>query len=123
MLLLELKYLTFIVLTVNSSLEDLNSSESSKNTINAHSYSEDSGGVINMYPSRVEYVNRIRHCGLGGFEYYDNMLMTVNERFIAVNTKTGNLLTKGEGTGPPRCEGLFVVDLEDCQSTFSDINS
>ena len=107
----------------NSSPEDKISSQSCSETMNVASFSEDSGGVINMHQSCVEYVNRIRHCGLGGFEYYDNMLMTVNERFIAVNTKTGNLLMESEGTGPPRCEGLFIVDLEDCEQAFPNVNS
>ena len=76
-------------------------------------YSEGSGGVINfcVFP-RIEFVNRVRHCGLGGFEYYDNMFMAVNERYIILNTKTGNLLTKCESNEPPKCEGLFVIDLE-----------
>ena len=65
-----------------------------------HSYTEDSGGVINFHTSssqrRIEYSNRIRNCGLGGFEYYDFMFMSTNERFIAVNTKTGNLMTRND---------------------------
>jgi hypothetical protein len=81
--------------------------------------------VINLCtPTRIEYVNRIRHCGLGGLEYYDNMFMTVNERFIVVNTKTGNLLNPSKrNKGPPRCEGLFVIDLEDFSLTPSYMNN
>lgn len=89
------------------------------NTKNFQSRSEESGGVINLRsPARIDYVNRIRHCGLGGMEYYDNMFMTVNERFIVVNTKTGNLMSGGNG--PRRHEGLFIVDLDDYQSTPSE---
>ncbi len=77
-------------------------------TIEKKHFHEDSGGVINLrHHERIEYVNRIRHCGLGGLEYYDNMFLSVNERFIVVNTKTGNLFGGGQ-----RCEGLFVIDLE-----------
>ena len=57
---------------------------------------------------RIVYVNRIRHAGLGGIEYYDNMFMTFNERFVIVNTKTGNLLDSGDRS----TEGLLVIDLE-----------
>ncbi len=38
-------------------------------------------------------MNRVRHAGLGGLEYFDSMmLMGTNERFVIVNTKTGNLV-------------------------------
>ena len=102
-----------------SSPEDLNFMDPCKENVgNTKSHSEESGGVINFsIPNRVEYANRIRHCGLGGFEYYDNMFMTVNERFIVVNTRTGNLMLESDSASrpSPSCEGLFVVDLDDCE--------
>jgi len=99
--------LIILVYKVTSSWEDFdNTSEELEDR--KKSITEDSGGVINLrLPARIEYVNRIRHCGLGGLEYYDSMFLSVNERFIAVNTKTGNLFG-----GLQRCEGLFVIDLE-----------
>jgi len=82
-------------------------------SFNKRQYSEESGGVINLLdPARIKYVNRIRHAGLGGLEYYDNMFMTVNERYIVVNTKTGNLVAEYPGNGS-RIEGLFIIDLEE----------
>jgi hypothetical protein len=56
----------------------------------------------------IVYVNRIRHAALGGIEYYDNILMTMNERFLIVNTKTGNLLQDGNA----ETDGLLVIDLQ-----------
>ena len=71
---------------------------------------EVSGGVVNLTKAeRIVYVQRIRHAGLGGFEYYDNIFMTLNERFIVVNTKTGNLLHSSEDSSN---EGLIVIDLD-----------
>lgn len=70
---------------------------------------EKSGGVINLDGEMIEYVHRIRHAGLGGLEYYDNLFMTLNERFLVVNTKTGNLLDSNEDK---TSEGLVVIDLE-----------
>ena len=100
-------------LNTDRTWEDLDSQYDCEEEMDGKKISEDSGGVINLrVPSRIEYVNRIRHCGLGGFEYYDSMFMTANERFIAVNTKTGNLLSSGHSS-TPRCEGLFIIDLED----------
>jgi hypothetical protein len=70
---------------------------------------DDSGGVINVNGSQnVVYMNRIRHAGLGGIEYYDNIFMTLNERFVVINTKQGNLLDANNGA----TEGLMVIDLE-----------
>ncbi|CAB9516053.1 expressed unknown protein [Seminavis robusta] len=72
---------------------------------------EASGGVYNLTnPSRVRFANRIRHAALGGLQYYDSIHMTCNDRYIVVNTKTGNLL--GESTSPC-AEGLLVIDLQD----------
>jgi hypothetical protein len=69
------------------------------------------GGVFDMSStSRVRFANRIRHTALGGIEDVESLRMTCNERFILVNTKTGNLLS--EGTIPFQ-EGLLVIDLED----------
>ena len=95
-----------LIISQCSSLEDndaLDSPELNKRT------TENSGGVVNVDGlEHIVYVNRIRHAGLGGVEYYDNIFMTLNERFVVVNTKTGNLLDNSGGS----CEGLLVIDLE-----------
>lgn len=71
---------------------------------------EESGGVINLGKERrVKFVNRIRHAGLDGLEYFDSMLMTANERYIVVNTKAGHLIGCD---GRNASEGLLVIDLE-----------
>jgi hypothetical protein len=77
---------------------------------------EHSGGVYNLSnPPQVRFANRIRHAALGGIDRLDGIQMTTNERFIIVNTKTGNLL----GGAPFPCsEGLLVIDLQD-QGKFS----
>ena len=73
---------------------------------------EESGGVVQLTSERtVRFVNRIRHAGLGGLEYFDSLLMTVNERFVIVNTKTGNLIGSGAGAARNATEGLLVIDL------------
>ena len=56
----------------------------------------------------VKLVNRIRVAGCDGLEYFDSMLMTANERYVVVNTKTGNLIGCD---GRNACEGLLVIDL------------
>ncbi|KAG7348247.1 hypothetical protein IV203_016952 [Nitzschia inconspicua] len=72
---------------------------------------EQSGGVYNLTdPPQIRFANRIRHAALGGIDQLDTMHMTVNERFIIVNTKTGNLL--GEEASF-LSEGLLVIDLQD----------
>ena len=72
---------------------------------------EASGGVYNLTdPPRVRFAHRVRHVALGGIESMDSIHLTCNERFVVVNTKTGNLL--GEGTSP-FSEGLLVIDLQD----------
>jgi len=72
---------------------------------------EESGGVINLNDEkRIKFVNRIRHAGLGGNEYYDSILLSANERFIMCNTKTGNLIGSDGRNGS---EGLLVIDLQD----------
>jgi hypothetical protein len=70
---------------------------------------DESGGLYNftMNP-HVRFANRIRHAALGGLERFEAMFMTCNERFIMVNTKTGNLLGGGAS---PSGEGLLVIDL------------
>ena len=72
---------------------------------------EESGGVVQMTSERrIKFVNRIRHAALGGLEYFDSLLQTANERFLAVNTKAGNLI----GTdGARSSEGLLVIDLKE----------
>lgn len=70
---------------------------------------EEAGGVTNLDKEpRIKFVNRIRHAGLDGLEYFDSMLMTANERYVVINTKTGNLIGCD---GRNACEGLLVIDL------------
>jgi hypothetical protein len=68
----------------------------------------DSGGVLNLDITNpcIRFVNRIRHAALGGMSTFDSLHMTCNERFVIVNTKTGNLLA-GQAA-----DGLLVIDLE-----------
>ena len=87
---------------------------------------EHSGGVYNLSnPPQVRFANRIRHAALGGIDRLDGIQMTTNERFIIVNTKTGNLL--GGGAPFPCSEGLLVIDLQDqgkfCQLLTKDYKS
>ena len=72
---------------------------------------EESGGVVQLLPGerRIAFVNRVRHAGLGGLEYFDSMLMAANERFVIVNTKTGNLV--GSDGARNATDGLLVIDL------------
>jgi len=95
---------------VMSSNEDFLEDDSRSGSLEAdRDMSENSGGVINFVGHiSLRYVKRIRHAGLGGVEYYDNIYMSHNERFVVVNTKTGNLI----GTQSSSGEGLFVIDLE-----------
>ena len=82
------------------------------NSKRGSSKGEESGGVIHLHPKgehRIKFVNRIRHAGLGGLEYYDSMLLTANERFLVVNTKTGNLIGNDGSRGAS--QGLLVIDL------------
>lgn len=71
---------------------------------------ETSGGVYNLtQPPRCRFANRIRHAALGGLQYYDSIHMTANDRFIVLNTKSGNLLSDSTS---PYAEGLLVIDLQ-----------
>ena len=73
---------------------------------------EESGGVVNLLGERrVEFVNRIRHAGLGGLEYFDSFIMTANERYIVVNTKTGHLVASDGARDTS--QGLLVIDLQE----------
>ncbi len=75
---------------------------------------EESGGVINLDEEcRVKFVNRIRHAGLDGLEYFDSMLMTANERYIVLNTKAGHLIGCDRRNAS---EGLLIIDLEDAMA-------
>ena len=60
----------------------------------------------------TRFANRIRHVALSGMEnaLYEALYMTANERFVILNTKTGNLLS---GSSTPYREGLIVIDLRD----------
>jgi len=100
-----------IIIFIYSSAEDVNClRRGDKDTTRG----DNSGGVINVHGSQnVVYMNRIRHAGLGGIEYYDNIFMTLNERFVVINTKTGNLLDSNKGdSNNGGTEGLMVIDLE-----------
>jgi hypothetical protein len=73
--------------------------------------SEHSGGCYNLSnPPQVRFANRIRHVALGGINRFDTLHLTSNERFIIVNTKTGDLLS---GASFPFSEGLLVIDLNE----------
>ncbi len=75
---------------------------------------ESCGGVVNLIPDQpcvIQYTNRIRHVGLGGLDDFDGIYMTCNERFIIVNTKTGNLLEQQESDHDGASDGLFIIDL------------
>ncbi|KAL9184490.1 hypothetical protein ACHAXT_012460 [Thalassiosira profunda] len=77
-----------------------------------HRNGEESGGVVQIGKERrIKFVNRIRHAGLGGLEYFDSKLLSANERFLLVNTKSGNLI--GSDGARNACEGLVVIDLEE----------
>jgi hypothetical protein len=93
-----------MVYHVLNTWEDLGAFESK-----VYSKGDESAGVRNLTdPHRVKFVNRIRHASLGGMQYYDSAYMTANERFIVVNTKSGNLLGGGSTLGT---DGLLVIDL------------
>lgn len=77
---------------------------------------EDDGGVVNMVyepgrPPPLRFANHIRHAALGGLASYESIHMSLNERFIMVNTKTGNLLPTSHSI--PYSEGLLIIDLDD----------
>lgn len=72
---------------------------------------DESGGVHNFtIQPHVRLANRVRHAALGGLQYYDSMYMTCNERFLVINTKTGNLLGGGSSS---TSEGLLIIDLKE----------
>jgi len=99
--------LVYHVLGTRFDQDDFNDSDTT--TLNAKG--EESGGVINLGEERrIKFVNRIRHAGLDGLEYFDSMLMTANERYVVVNTKAGHLIGCD---GRNASEGLLVIDLED----------
>jgi len=71
---------------------------------------EGSGGVYNMVePCCVRFANRVRHESMSGLEFFDSAQMTVNERFIVINTKAGHLLHCSRYPS----DGLLVFDLEE----------
>jgi hypothetical protein len=102
-------HIGFIVLVyhVLSSLEDIEYFPSNPEKKKG----DESGGVYNYtVQPHLRFANRVRHAALGGLQYYDSMYMTCNERFLIVNTKTGNLLGGGStSTG----EGLLIIDLKE----------
>jgi len=108
--------LIILVYEVFSTLEHLAlvPTESTSDLRNQRFSGQLDGGVYDLTPPgaspRVRFVNRIRHAALGGIHDFESLRMTCNERFIVVNTKTGNLLS--DGTVPFQ-EGLLVIDLDD----------
>jgi len=99
--------LVYHVLGTRFDQDEFNDSDKTKHTTKG----EESGGVINLDEEcRVKFVNRIRHAGLDGLEYFDSMLMTANERYIVLNTKAGHLIGCD---GRNASEGLLIIDLED----------
>ncbi|KAL7532331.1 hypothetical protein ACHAXR_005323 [Thalassiosira sp. AJA248-18] len=87
------------------------SSNASKNN-KGNKNGEESGGVVQIASERrIKFVNRIRHAGLDGLEYYDSMLLAANERFLVVNSKRGNLV--GSDGVRNASEGLLVIDLQE----------
>ena len=71
---------------------------------------EASGGVLNVGErASIRFANRVRHAALGELPPFDALFMTCNERFIIVNTKSGNLLADSGGF----TDGLLVIDLDD----------
>jgi len=86
--------------------------KASRNNRGSSNNGEESGGVVQIAGERrIKFVNRIRHAGLGGLEYYDSMLLAANERFLMVNTKAGNLI--GSDGARNASEGLLVIDLQE----------
>jgi len=81
---------------------------------------EDNGGVQDG-DDVVKFVNDIQHDELGGMEYYDSVYMTANERYVVINTKSGNLINEAQPMdGIPKSgnllgatDGLLVIDLQD----------
>ncbi|GFH60317.1 hypothetical protein CTEN210_16793 [Chaetoceros tenuissimus] len=72
---------------------------------------ETSGGVISINSKNtVVYSNRIRHISLGGIEYYDSIFLTMNERYIILNTKSGDLGSVSNAS--TMNDGLLMIDLE-----------
>lgn len=61
---------------------------------------------------RIQFVNKIRHIGLGGLETFESLILTSNERYIVVNTKNGNLV----GGREKGRDGIWVIDLHDVKS-------
>jgi hypothetical protein len=99
--------LIVLVYHVLSSMEDIEYFPSNPDK----KMGDESGGVYNYtVQPHVRFANRVRHAALGGLQYYDSMYMTCNERFLIVNTKTGNLLGGGSSS---TSEGLLVIDLKE----------
>lgn len=81
---------------------------------------DESAGISNWttHP-RVRFINRIRHVALGGLGSLDSLIMTCNERYIMVNTKSGHLWNNyNPSQDPPgnsifAADGLLVIDLEE----------
>lgn len=72
---------------------------------------ETSGGVISIKSKKtVVYMNRIRHASLGGIEYYDSIFLTMNERYIILNTKSGDLGAVSNAS--TMNDGLLMIDLD-----------
>lgn len=68
-------------------------------------------GNNSAVPPVIRFTNRIRHAALGGVDDDEPLRMTCNERFIVVNTKTGNLLSATNDATFASGDGLLVIDL------------
>jgi hypothetical protein len=71
------------------------------------------GGVYNLTdPPCVRFANQIRNKALStNPNAEETMNMACNERFIVINTKTGNRLADVDAS--QKTEGLLIIDLED----------
>eukprot|EP00980_Cylindrotheca_fusiformis_P007484 scaffold1549_cov105-Cylindrotheca_fusiformis.AAC.13 len=100
--------------TCQAEMPALMTQDNDNDDLECNNRGDGSGGVYNLTTTRghhkTQLVNRIRHAALGGLNdsVMDSMHMTCNERFLIINTRTGNLL----GTSPIP-EGLLVIDLQE----------
>eukprot|EP00978_Attheya_sp_CCMP212_P013635 scaffold34226_cov44-Attheya_sp.AAC.1 len=102
--------MVILVYHVLNSWEDLDYFEKLDKRHISSTRGDESSGVYNLTNNlgRIKFASQIRHAGLGGLENYDSIYMTCNERFIIVNTKTGNLVGGGGES-----DGLLIINLED----------
>jgi hypothetical protein len=101
--------MVILVYHVLNSWEDLDYFDKLDTRHSSSTRADESFGIYNLTNSfgRIKFANQIRHAGLGGLENYESIYMTCNERFIIVNTKTGNLVGGGGS------DGLLIINFED----------